>query len=229
MDFSDAAGPFDAAPPAAAVTPGVLEGDYALLLNILLLEKGAHDLARVSDYTATFSKQEAVDGVMGDPQVMFLKLRHRPFSVYFKWLEGDVGRELLYVDGQNDGNMIVRLGGLNERLANDRRKYCGRNGAHCRMDEQVLDDRTCYRFTLEFDSPAIHESYRRSVQFIDKELSLPVCIKNYGWPEASSDAAAADLDEATLIECYRYTDIRLDQQLADADFDRGNREYRFRR
>ena len=245
-------------PPASS---GVISGEHALLLNVLLLEKGAHDLARVPDYTATFSKQEAVDGILRDAEVIFLKLRHEPFSIYFKWIQGDVGREVLYVDGQNDGNMIVRLGGLKgrllpavkidplgeralaecrhpitdagllrlaERLANDRRRDLGRNGVRCRMDDDFLDDRPCYRFTVEIDSPAIDESHRKSVQFIDKELSLPVCLKFYGWPDASSNGVA-DLDEATLIECYRYTDIRLNQQLAESDFDRSNREYRFRR
>ena len=41
----------------------------------------------------------------------FVKVRHEPFSIYLKWLSGEVGREVLYVDGANDGEMFVRSGG----------------------------------------------------------------------------------------------------------------------
>jgi hypothetical protein len=33
-----------------------------------------------------------------------------------KWLNGDEGREILYVAGENDGEMLVKLGGLRGRL-----------------------------------------------------------------------------------------------------------------
>ena len=37
---------------------------------------------------------------------MFLKMRHRPFSVYMYFLGPPLkGQEVMYIDGQNDGNM----------------------------------------------------------------------------------------------------------------------------
>jgi hypothetical protein len=36
--------------------------------------------------------------------------------LYLKWLKGDVGRELLWVEGERDGEMLVRLGGIRGRL-----------------------------------------------------------------------------------------------------------------
>jgi hypothetical protein len=40
---------------------------------------------------------------------------------------------------------------------------------------------------------------------------------------------AAALDEATLIEYYGYTDIKIDERLPDIAFDKANGDYTFRR
>jgi len=84
--------------------------------SIALLEEGIRRLERLPGYTAEFSKQEVVDGELTDSQKMTLKLRHEPFSVYMKWTEGKPGQELLYVDGKNDGEMIVKPGGWKGRV-----------------------------------------------------------------------------------------------------------------
>ena len=88
----------------------------ALLRTIGLLKNGLRTLADVPVYTAVFEKQEVVGGVLLDPQVMEMTLRHDPFAVHMSWLEGHPGRELLYVDGQNDGCMLINPGGWKQRL-----------------------------------------------------------------------------------------------------------------
>jgi hypothetical protein len=100
----------------AATSGGALDNRQALLFSILLLEKGHDHLRAHGNYTATVFTRERVKGVLLDPQVMMLKIRHEPLSLYLKWLVGDKGRELLYVDGQNDGNMIVKVGGIKGKL-----------------------------------------------------------------------------------------------------------------
>ncbi|QDT89028.1 DUF1571 domain-containing protein [Gimesia algae] len=95
---------------------GMLTGRMAILMNQLLLEKGCRYLETIPDYTATFSKQEYVGGELSDNQVINLKCRHKPFSVYMKWVVGDKGQELLYVDGENEEKMLVKMGGLKGRL-----------------------------------------------------------------------------------------------------------------
>ena len=87
-----------------------------LLINLLLMERGLERMASVPTYSATFHKQERVDGEMLDAQVMKVKVRHDPFSIYMKWLVGDKGREVLYVDGEYDGEMLVKMGGLKGRF-----------------------------------------------------------------------------------------------------------------
>lgn len=79
---------------------------------INLLKEGIARLKTHATYTADFSKTERVNGAMTEQQSMRLKLRHAPFSVYLHWTEGKPGQELLYVEGQNDGKMIVRASGF---------------------------------------------------------------------------------------------------------------------
>lgn len=242
----------------------VLTGRLALLMNLALVERGYARLSMVPDYTATFCKQERIGDELGEPQVIRIKLRHEPFSVYMKWYSGDKGRELIYVDGRNDGKLIVHVGGWKARLlptvkldpegstamkesrhpvtdvgllevarrciAYRQRDLDAAQGVRCRMlDDRRFDERDCYCFIIEYDRPELSHGYRKVVALVDKELSLPVSVKNYGWPKEPSPAAdAAKLDELTLVEVYGYSDIRLTQQLTDDDFDRHNENYKFR-
>jgi hypothetical protein len=76
----------------------------------------------VNDYTCTLVKRERINGTLGDYEYMFTKIRNRkvegdevvtPFSVYMYFLKpsGVKGREVLYVEGQNDDKMIAHEGG----------------------------------------------------------------------------------------------------------------------
>lgn len=68
--------------------------------------------ANINDYTATLIKRERVDGTLGDYQYIYLKVRHKPFSVYmyFRAPQKVRGRECLYVEGQNNQNLIAHEG-----------------------------------------------------------------------------------------------------------------------
>lgn len=239
----------------------------ALQLHVALLELGKHRIQNFPDYSATFIKQERVEGdEMQDLQTCQLKLRHKPFSVYMKWVEGgDAGQELLYVDGLYDNRMQVKLGGrkgdLLPRLKLDphgsvamsksrhpvtemgllqlseliikfrKRDLALKEGVRWQLlaDQKVMDQ-DCHCFVIEYDSKEVEPTYRKSITFIDKEHSLPICVKNFGWP--GEDVAADDpqaLDEATLIEFYGYKDLKFESRLVDADFDKTNAEYKFKR
>ena len=242
------------------------EGDrVAMLMNMVLLEQGRRRLAETPDYTCTFYKQERIGAELTDGQSIELKVRQKPFSVYMKWLSGDKGREVIYVDGVDDNRMTVHAGGWKARflpaikldpegslaLSEARHpvtmvglaKLCDeiisrRKGeierhdpVRCRLlENETANDRPCYCFISTYLDRKRSEEYRKSVQYIDKESLLPVCVKNYGWtdtkPTCADDKA---LDEATLIEHYAYSELQLNQQLASKDFDRGNEAYGFRR
>jgi len=226
-----------------------------------IVQTGIQFLEKSTDYTAQFMKQELVSEELTDEQDIFLKVRHQPLSLYLKWLSGERGREVLYVDGQNDGEMLVRSGGWKARLPTMSISPDGTlamrearypvtkvgllelarmvmnfhqqdlettNYTRCdQLEDQEFDGRACSCFYIEYKDAVSSPNYRKSLTLIDKEWSIPVYIKNYGWPTPDMGVVAGEaLDEATLIEYYRYSEIRFGLQLADKDFDRENEEYR---
>ncbi|MFG0332713.1 MAG: DUF1571 domain-containing protein [Maioricimonas sp. JB049] len=240
--------------------PEVLRGRMATLMNVLLLKQGCADFEKIPDYSATLHRQERIGGDLRDPETLVLKLRHEPYSIYMKWKSGDAGRQLIYVEGQNDGKLLVQPGGFKGRLtgvlsldpsgslAMSECRYpvtkaglleLARtvlefreadlergSGSRCEMHpDQMLNGRPCYLFIVEYDSPEVNSLYRKTIVYVDKELQMPTCVRNYTW---GRDVDPENIDEETLIEYYCYTDIEMSTQLADADFDAANRNYRLR-
>lgn len=80
------------------------------------MQEGLDLLSQVNTYTAKARKQEFVDGKLLEPQVILLKCRAKPFSVYGCWVEGDVGREVIYVEGENDNKVIGHDGGWKSKI-----------------------------------------------------------------------------------------------------------------
>ncbi|MEO1526803.1 MAG: DUF1571 domain-containing protein [Planctomycetota bacterium] len=81
----------------------------------------------VQDYTALLVKRERVDGVLGPHEYMSAKIRCRkvvngqlaqPLSVYLAFIKPAAvrGREVLYVEGQNNNKLIAHEGGLKGRF-----------------------------------------------------------------------------------------------------------------
>lgn len=105
----------------------------------------------------------------------------------------------------------------------------GCQGFHCELhDDQVCNDRPCYLFIVEYDVPERSPTYRKVAVFIDKELSMPIAIRNYTWGD---NLAPEQLDEVTLVELYSYTDIVTDTReasLGEEDFSPENPKYRMR-
>lgn len=229
--------------------------------KMALLDAGIRFLNETPDYTAQFTKQELVNEELTDEQSIHMKVRHAPFSVYLKWLTGERGREVLYVDGCNDGEMLVRSGGWKGRLGTlsidphgslamrearhpvtkagilelalmmqdfHKRDLEQHNYVRCeQLADQEFDGRNCSCFLIEYKDAAGSPTYRKSISLIDKEWSIPLYIKNYGWPLPDQENKVADaLDDATLIEFYSFAEVRFRQQLANNDFDRNNEEYR---
>lgn len=66
----------------------------------------------IRDYSCTLVKRERVDGQLGEYQHIFMKVMHDPFSVYMSFLQPYTGREVVYVDGQNENKLIVLEAGI---------------------------------------------------------------------------------------------------------------------
>lgn len=225
------------------------------------LKTGIAFLQKTPDYTAQFVKQEMVGSELTEEQEILMKVRHEPFSIYLKWITGERGREVLYVDQENDGEMLVRSGGWKAKLGTmsippdgglamrearypvtkagllelaiqiqqyHEQDLATSNFTRCdQLADQKFDGRDCSCFLVEYKDAAGSPLYRKSITLIDKEWSIPVYIKNFAWPTPDQAAAQGDeLDLATLIEYYSYSEIRFRQQFANSEFDRNNEEYR---
>jgi len=82
-----------------------------------LLKAGRERFSHMPGYTATLIKQERIGSALLDETSLGIKVRHQPFSAYMKWQSGDdTGKEVLYVDGDNESQLLVRLGGLKGRI-----------------------------------------------------------------------------------------------------------------
>jgi len=76
----------------------------------------------VRDFTCLLAKRERVEGELQDYQYIEMQVREeirngdrvaRPMAIYLRFLapKAVAGRRVIYVDGQNDGKMLVRNGG----------------------------------------------------------------------------------------------------------------------
>jgi hypothetical protein len=68
----------------------------------------------VRDYTCVLIKKERMHGQMQPENVITMKVRCQPFSVYLRWQQpkATAGQEACYVAGKNDGKMRVHSTGL---------------------------------------------------------------------------------------------------------------------
>jgi hypothetical protein len=74
-----------------------------------LYRQAAERYAAIDSYIVRLRRREQVNGKDNPEEVLLLKFRKQPWSVYFKWLGPEKhGREVVYVKGQH-GNKIHTL------------------------------------------------------------------------------------------------------------------------
>jgi len=84
--------------------------------------------ADVNDYSCTLIKQERINGELGPEEYMFAEIRNRkvvnekivtPLSVYLYFLKPNTikGREVIYIEGENNGKIVAHEGTGPLRLA----------------------------------------------------------------------------------------------------------------
>jgi len=106
-----------AAAPAAPFNLAQQPGEHPMAPAIRVMKEVLANIDQnVRDYTCTLIKREAVEGALGDQQQIMLKVRQSPFSVYLYFLKPYQGREVLYVDGVNDNNLVVLEAGWKRNL-----------------------------------------------------------------------------------------------------------------
>jgi hypothetical protein len=84
-------------------------GEHPLAPAITLARTALAQMdANVKDYSATLIKRERIGDKLNEHEYMFIKVRQQPFSVYTYFLGPDrlKGQEAIYIEGQNDGNIV---------------------------------------------------------------------------------------------------------------------------
>jgi hypothetical protein len=237
--------------------------DHPLRPVIELATDGYERIRReIRDYTCILVRRERVDGRLRSPEFIFAKVRHSqfegdqvvvPFSLYLKFLKpaSVAGREVLYVEGHNGGEMFARRGGtrfafVTTRLRPDsdlamrgnrypvtqfgienlvlRLLASARNDldTNCRVD--LLPDAKIN------DRPArgivvTHQSPQESPTFCQARIfvdkELELPVHFEAYDWADEPGGVPE-----LIEQYSYTQIQLNRGLTDADFSEDNPQYR---
>ncbi len=221
---------------------------------------------QVADCTCTLVKREQINGQLLGYEYAEVKIRHRqihggqvvvPFSVYMKFLApADLqGREVLYVEGRNDGKLIVRRGGTRfayvttavdpaGELALERNRYpITHIGIQSMLEELLVVGQE------ELQNPP-EELLCRQIHGVKLDGRLcrviqfthPVRREQYRYHVARIYVdEELDLpirhesydwpDEAggkpKLLEEYSYLNLKLNVGLTDWDFDHRNDEYDF--
>ncbi|HWE35673.1 MAG TPA: DUF1571 domain-containing protein [Isosphaeraceae bacterium] len=234
-----------------------LDGEPAKRLLLRFLQEARERLERVEGYTATFHKQERIKGRLGPEQTMAMKVRNRPFAVYFKFLAPRAGKEVVFAEGRHDGKVIAHNGDWTRRLiprlavaptdrlalADSRHpitdaglvRLTEKLIAFRRLDLEddeavtILDRTTTDDGTARLRSIHTHPNKNDDRPFARVEILYdPVT----GLPVSISSfewPRPGRDGPLDLAEHYAYHDLRLDVPLTDLDFDPANPAYAFSR
>ena len=93
-------------------------GEHPLVPVLQWAHSGVGNVEQLQDYSATLVKRERIGGKVGDYDYMFVKIRQKPFSVYIYFLSPPdlKGQEVIYVGGQNNGNLLAHTVGLRDKI-----------------------------------------------------------------------------------------------------------------
>lgn len=210
----------------------------------------------IRDYTCTFIKRERIDGRLSSYEVMAMKARTSPQSVYFKFRQPNAGREAIYVHGRNGGKAIVHDVGIGRLVAGSlhldprsRRAMDGNRhpitdagigfmtdtlleGWHREMNplDTVVTIREGVLVNKRPSTMIVCNHPRRAPHFVFHEVRLYI-DDEFGLPIRfeAYDFPQRVGETPPLVEEYTYTDLRLNVGLSDYDFDPSNKAYSFGR
>ncbi len=210
-------------------------------------------VAAVKDYEAVFSKRELVGRNVSQSEII-LKFREQPYSVYMHFVKPHKGREVIYVQGRNNGNLLAHETGLksiagtvslapDSETAMDGNRYPITMVGMKNLVSQVIrqwEEETKYgEVDVKFYPDARlgdvsckvieskHPNPRRQFRFHMTRLYID---KANGLPvRVEQWAFPQGNDKAQLIEEYTYTKVRANVGLQDRDFDTTNPNYAFPR
>lgn len=102
--------PLERVPIVAEESSGGARGaEHPLRPALRVARASLERLQAVRDYEATLTKRERIQGELRR-EVMRIRFREEPFSVYLKFEGEHAGREVLYVEGRNQNNILAHEG-----------------------------------------------------------------------------------------------------------------------
>jgi hypothetical protein len=213
-----------------------------------LANTAAQAYQNVHNYTCTLIQQERIKGRLQPENVMLMKFRKEPFSIYMRWTapKDAAGREVAYIHGRNNNEMRVRNPGLLYRLGfisvkvNDPRALehsrhmiteagMGNLIAQLQADwgKARQDNRTQVRIAdyLFANRPCTRVEGTR-VQRSPQDYCYRVVVyfdKENHMPvrmECYDWPRQGGTPDGVLLECYSYVNLRVNEPLGDGDFAR---------
>lgn len=246
-----------AAPEPPTWPEGRLDGSRAKARLLALLAAAAERLNRVESYTATFRKQERLNDRLGPEQTLAMKVRQKPFAVYFKFLSPQPGKEVVYAEGHHDNKLIAHAGGMARflvpRLAVAPDHPLALTDARHPVTEAGLANltsRLLHFRRLDLDDPEAETVLDRVTDAGGRTWLRSVHTHPHRQPDRPFARIEVLYDPATLLpldirnydwhsadqagelalaEHYRYDDLKLDAALSSLDFDPANPAYAFHR
>lgn len=233
----------------------VEKSEHPLVPALKMAYASRETLKDIHDYTATLVKRERIGGKLQDPESMFIKVRQQPFSVYLYFLspESKKGQEVIYVEGQNNGNMLAHGVGVKKLvgtvslaptspMAMAGQRYpiteIGISNLTKRLIEVAEHDKQYGECDVKFFKGA--KINGRSCVCI--QVTHPVPRKNFLFNiarvfvddqmnipvryEAYEWPENPD-GQPQLLEEYTYLNVKLNVGLTDKDFDPKNPDYSF--
>jgi hypothetical protein len=236
---------------------GRLDGRDAKIVMLEILADVSRRVDRMQGYTATFKKQERVNGKLLPEQTMAMKVRQRPFAIYFKFLAPKPGKEVVYAEGHHGNKVIAHNGDWTRRLvprlaveptspvalADNRHpitdagisKLAHKLIAFRKLDLEDDDAETILDRIPGPDGRAwprsvhLHKHRNESRPFIKVEVLYDPSTL-FPLQITSFDWPEANASgELPLAERYVYENLAIDPPLTAVDFDPANPKYEFLR
>jgi hypothetical protein len=226
-----------------------------LLLNSLRDAKGR--LQAAGGYTAILHKTERLKGKLGDEQLLEMKCRNDPFSVYFKYIKPEAGKEVLYAVGHYDNNVIAHGAGFSRalipRLKVPPTSAIAMSGNRHPITEagllsltnrllgfremdlkdreaETMLDRVKDKDGREwFRSLHTHTHYQSDRPFMIVEVLYDPVTRIPVEIKNYDWTTAGEKGTPKLAETYRYENLKLGVEFSDVDFDPANPAYAFSR
>jgi Protein of unknown function (DUF1571) len=215
----------------------------------MMLAEAKIAYGKISDYSGHVIHQDRIRGKLTADQTAEIRVKAKPASIALKYVAPNalMGQELAYVAGRNGGKLRFKPAGsfgpggfstveLSDTRATTHTRHAAtevgigptielleknlgieqrlRNAVQVTVSDYVYANRPVTRFEVFTDrAHALRFAYR-TVVYVDKETKLPIRMEAYDQPTIGGSPTGE------LMECYSYVNLKFNQGLGDAVFEK---------